>query len=109
MSLATPMYIVPRFRSAMHRPSVTHDGKSIFWDSLRTGTLGGPDIWYATRSSTSEPWGQAIHLGQVSSGANDTRPLVSWDGRIMIISAANDIWFATRDGSWTSANDGGQR
>lgn len=80
-----------------NRPSVTHDGKSIFWDSLRTGMLGGPDIWYATRSSTSEPWGQAVHLGQVSSGASDTRPLVSWDGEMMIISAANDIWFATRE------------
>lgn len=79
-----------------NRPSVTHDGKTIFFDSFRTGSLGGPDVWYATRSSTSEPWGQAVHLGQLSSEANDTRPYVSWDGQTLIISAANDIWFSTR-------------
>lgn len=80
-----------------NRPSVTHDGKTIFWDSLRTGTLGGTDIWYATRSSTSEPWGQAIHMTQLSTGLDDTRPYVSWDGETLIISSASDLWFATRE------------
>ena len=80
-----------------NRPSVTHDGRTIFFDSFRTGSLGGPDVWYATRSNTSEPWGQAVHLGQLSSEANDTRPYVSWDGGTLIISAANDIWFSTRE------------
>ena len=80
-----------------NRPSVTHDGRTIFWDSDRTGTLGGPDYWYATRSSTSQPWGQAIHLPQLSSAAADTRPYVGWRGDMMIINSASDIYFATRD------------
>ena len=79
-----------------NRPSVTHDGKTIFWDSFRYGSLGGPDIWYATRSTTSEQWGDAIQLSQLNSAANDTRPYVSWDGETMIISAANDLWISTR-------------
>lgn len=79
-----------------NRPSVTHDGKTIFFDSFRTGSLGGPDVWSATRSNTWEPWGAAVHLGELSSAANDTRPYVSWDGKTLIISAANDIWFSTR-------------
>lgn len=88
-----------------NRPSVTHDGKTIFWDSLRTGSLGGNDIWYATRSSTSEPWGPAIHLNQLSSAQADTRPFIGWKGDVMIISsertggegAPSDIYFTTRD------------
>jgi hypothetical protein len=80
-----------------NRPSVTHDGKTIFWDSLRTGTLRGTDIWYATRSSTSEPWGQAVHLAQLSTDGDDTRPYVGWNGEMLTGSSANDIWFATRD------------
>jgi len=80
-----------------NRPSVTHDGNTIFWDSLRTGSLGGPDIWYATRSSPSQPFGQAIQLTQLSTSANDTRPYVSWNGGMLIISAPNDMWFSTRD------------
>lgn len=79
------------------RPSVTHDGKSIFWDSMRTGSLGPTDIWYATRSSTSEPWGQAVQLNQVNTGGSDIRPYVNWNGEILIIGAASDIWFATRE------------
>lgn len=80
-----------------NRPSVTHDGKTIFWDSLRAGTLGGTDIWYATRSSTSEPWGQAVHLTQLSTGVDDTRPYVSWNGEMLIGASSNDIWFAARE------------
>lgn len=79
-----------------NRPSVTHDGRTIFWDSDRTGTLGGPDYWYAIRSNTSQPWGQAIHLPQLSSAEADTRPYVSWRGDMMIISSASDIYFANR-------------
>jgi len=83
--------------SSDNRPSVTHDGKTIFWDSQRTGSLGGPDIWYATRGSTSETWGQAVHLSQVSTAAADTRPYVSWDGETLIVSANNDMWISTRE------------
>ena len=87
----------PHSSSSDSRPSVTHDGRTIFWESLRTGTLGGPDVWYATRSNTSEPWGPAIHLTEVSSSAGDIRPFVSWHGDMMIISPSSDIWFATRE------------
>jgi WD40-like Beta Propeller Repeat len=87
----------PHSSSSDNRPSVTHDGRTIFWESLRTGTLGGPDIWYATRSSTSQPFGEAVHLSEVSTSVGDTRPFISWDGKMLIISANSDIWFASRD------------
>lgn len=86
----------PHSSSSDARPSVTHDGRTIFWDSLRTGTLGGPDIWYATRSNTSEAWGHAIHLPQLSSSMGDVRPFVSWRGDMMLVGTANDIYFADR-------------
>ncbi len=85
----------PHSSGSDNRPSVTHDGKEIFWDSMRTGSLG-PDIWYARRSNTSEPFGSAIHLSELSSEAADTRPFVSWNGEMLIISANSDMWFATR-------------
>jgi hypothetical protein len=73
---------------------VSHDGKEIYWDSLRGG---GPDIWFATRSNTSEPFGQAIQLHQVNSALAETRPYVSWSGDLLIVSSNSDIWFATRE------------
>lgn len=87
-----------------NRPSVTRDGLTIFFDSTRSGGLGGPDIYYATRSSTSEPFGPAIHLGNLSSSVFDARAHISKDGSFITFSsqrpggesAAPDIWYATR-------------
>lgn len=93
----------PHSSASDNRPSVTHDGKTIFWDSLRSGSLGGPDIWYATRSNTAQPFGSAVHLGALSSDQSDTRPYIGWRGDVLTFSssraggeAMGDIWFATR-------------
>ena len=85
-----------------NRPSVTHDGKTIFWDSLRGGNS---DIWFATRSSTSEPFGTAIQLAAVNSTLAETRPFVSWRGDMLIVSANSDMWFATREKVTGNSNE----
>jgi len=79
------------------RPNVRHDGLEIVWDSTRAGSLGGPDVWTATRSSTSDPWGTAVHLVAQSSAGNDTRASLSWDGTRLMVGS-------TRSGSEGSAD-----
>jgi hypothetical protein len=76
----------------------------MFWDSNRTGTLGGPDLYVARRSNTSEPFGTANHLSSLSSPGFDARPFISWDGSFLTFSSgrtgnatpAPDIWIASR-------------
>ena len=88
-----------------NRPSVTRDGLTIFFDSTRSGGLGGPDLYYATRLRTSDPFGTAIHLSGLSSSVFDARPYVSKEGSFITFSsqrpggesAAPDIWYATRE------------
>ncbi len=95
----------PHSSAADARASVTKNGLTIFWDSTRSGTLGGPDLYYATRSNTSEPFGTAVHLPSLSASGFDARPYISWDGTFLTfssaragnVSAAPDIWFATRE------------
>ena len=55
------------------------------------------DIWRATLSDTCVPWGQAAALRQVNTILPDTRPFVSLNGEMLLVSAANDMWFATRE------------
>lgn len=43
-------------------PFQAPDGLALFLASNRTGTLGGQDIWVATRDSANDPWGEPIHL-----------------------------------------------
>jgi Tol biopolymer transport system component len=95
----------PNGPGSNNRPSITHDGKIIFFDSTRSGGLGGPDIWYATRESTSEDFGPALHLAELSSPGFDARPTISWDGTQIFFSSNRqgsaspfpDIWMASRD------------
>lgn len=93
------------------RPNVRKDGREIVFDSTRPGTLGGPDIWTATRASTSDPWPQAVHLAALSSAAPDTRASLSWDGTFIVFGSAraggegqSDIYVATRS-KVTGADD----
>ena len=85
------------------RPNVRQDGLEIVWDSTRFGTLGGPDIWSATRSSISEPGGTAVHLGHgLNSPAGESRASLSYDGHRLMFGTtrpgegSSDIWTATR-------------
>jgi hypothetical protein len=95
----------PNSSASDNRPSVTRDGLTIFFDSTRSGGLGGPDLYYATRSTASEPFGPAIHLGNLSSSVFDARATISKDGSFITFSsqrpggesAAPDIWYATRE------------
>ena len=91
--------------AADNRPSVTHDGKTIFWDSSRGGDPATPDLWYATRSNTSDTWGTAQRLDSLNAAnAFDARPFVSWDGTMLVFSStrpggtspAPDMYFTTR-------------
>lgn len=86
------------------RPNVRRDGREIVFDSMRAPNLGGPDVWTATRPSTSAPWSAPVHLPDVSSNAPDTRASLSWDGTIMLVGSPRqpggegsaDIYVSTR-------------
>lgn len=103
-SLTAPV-LVPGVNSAADdaRPHVRRDGLELLFDSNRPGGLGGFDIWSAARASTSEPWTAPAALGpNVNSGANETRPWLSWDrttlyfGTVRGEAGSQDIFVATR-------------
>ena len=89
-------------QSPEHHP---RRARRIFYDFYCYGTLGGPDLYYSTWSSTSEPFGfRRFTCEELSSAGFDARPFVSWDGTFLTFSSARagnpsplrDIWFSTR-------------
>ena len=85
------------------RPNVRHDGLEIVWDSTRSGSLGGPDIWTAKRSSVDDAWDTAVHLGApINSPAGESRASLSWDGTMLMFGSTrageggSDIYQASR-------------
>ena len=86
------------------RPNVRKDGLEVVFDSNRPGTLGGQDIWSATRDSVDEPWSAPIDLTTVNSPANETRASLSWDGRTLTFGSNRvgtegmaDVYESTRE------------
>lgn len=89
------------------RPNVRHDGLEIVWDSTRFGNLGEApttDIWTATRNSTDDPWGTAVHLDAPINGpAGESRASLSWDGTMLMFGStrpgegASDVYRSVRD------------
>ena len=66
-------------------PLVRKDGLAMFLASNRPGTLGGFDLWSATRSSTTARWSAPVNMGPVVNGtANEQRPTISSDGATII-------------------------
>lgn len=85
------------------RPNVRHDGREIVFDSTRPGTLGGPDLWIATRESNTGAWSPPEHLASLSSAAPDTRASLSFDGTFLVFGSgraggegAADIYVSSR-------------
>jgi OOP family OmpA-OmpF porin len=55
------------------QPNVRKDGREVVFSSNRSGTLGGQDVWVATRERVGDPWSAPVNLGDaVNTGASET-------------------------------------
>ena len=89
-------------------PIQSPDGLSLYVASNRPGGKGGLDIWMATRTSTTAPWGAPQNLGEpVNSAADDFCPTPVGKNGLFFVSretlpgacGQGDIYFAHRTGS----------
>jgi WD40 repeat protein len=85
------------------QPNVRRDGRELVFSSNRAGTLGGQDIWVATRRRIHHPWSVPVNLGaSVNTAAGETRPALSWNARTLLFGRApgpegmSDIYVTTR-------------
>jgi len=94
-------------------PCISADGLTLFFDSDRPGGSGESDIWVATRTTKSDPWGTPVNLGPiVNASSYDAYPSVSADGLMLFMQSYRpggcggyDIWMTTRqskDNLWTT-------
>ncbi len=85
------------------QPNVRKDGLEVVFSSNRAGTLGGQDIWAATRRSIHHPWSVPVNLGAaVNTAAAESRPSLSRNARQLLFGRApgpegiGDIYVTTR-------------
>ena len=61
--------------------SISNDGLTLYFCSLRSGGYGSGDVYMTTRTNTNAPWGPAVNLGPKLNGSSfDGCPCISPDG-----------------------------
>ncbi len=85
-----------------YTPEVSPDGLTLWFASERDNPSGGSDIWVATRTARTQPWGTPVRETSLSTSGYDSAPSLSDDGLTMTITSdgaggqAADIYVATR-------------
>jgi Tol biopolymer transport system component len=85
----------PTINSSHHEamPDISADGLTLFFSDhmgapFRPGGQGGQDIWFTTRVTTNDPWGEPVNLGPiVNSSSFDFSPNISADGSTLYLTS----------------------
>ncbi len=98
----TPVNLGPTVNSSSweHCPSISADGRMLFFSFGTPGGVGEIDIWVTTRETTDDPWGTPVNLGPtVNSSGQQAVPNISADGSILYFTAnrsggfgGDDLW-----------------
>lgn len=91
------------------QPSLSADGKALYFASNRGGTLGGNDLWVSYRQANGS-WGKPENLGNIiNTPEDDQAPFMHPDGQTLYFMSIGhpgmggfDLYFAKRkpDGTW---------
>ena len=92
------------------QPSLSSDGKLLFFASDRPGSYGGSDIWYSTRKSDGS-WSDPVNMGPViNTTKNERSPFLHTDSKTLYFSSnghdglgGQDIFYSKLDSKrhWT--------
>ena len=93
-------------------PSLSADGKTLYFSSVRSGGLGGRDIWMSTLTDDGH-WGTPVNLGDsVNTMFDDEAPFIHPDGQTLYFSSDGwpgmgnfDLYMCKKlpDGKWSKA------
>jgi hypothetical protein len=71
-------------------PAISLDGLTLYFGSDRDGSIGGLDIWSATRADRTAPWSTIENLATLSSGVNDIPRPPGQHGLVMPMASERD-------------------
>ena len=91
------------------QPSISPDGKQLYFSSTRPGGQGARDIWFTERQAGGK-WSAPANLGPgINSRGDEQTPFIHPDGQTLYFTSdglpgmgENDLYFARKnpDGSW---------
>ncbi len=92
------------------QPSISADGKILYFSSNRPGGLGGKDLWYSVLNKKNK-WSNPVNLGStINTSGDEMSPFIHFDGKTLYFSSDGrpgmggfDIYITRmkEDSSWT--------
>lgn len=92
------------------QPSISADGKKLFFSSSRPGGFGGKDIWYSVLNNNNR-WSNPINAGKtINTNGDEMSPFIHFDGKTLYFSSEGrvgiggfDIYISRmiNDSSWS--------
>ena len=92
------------------QPSISADGRLLFFSSNRTGGFGGKDLWYSIRNDKGI-WTTPVNMGErINTEEDEMSPFIHFDGRTLYFSSNGrpgmggfDIYFTKlqSDSTWS--------
>jgi flagellar motor protein MotB len=92
------------------QPSISADGKTLFFSSNRPGGFGGKDLWYS-RLTDKNIWSKPVNMGErINSEGDEMSPFIHFDGKTLYFSSDGkkgmggfDIYLSRMndDSTWT--------
>lgn len=76
-----PIVEVSRLHTFESQPTLSPDGKTLFFVSDRPGGMGGVDIWSTSRSSLGANWNEPTPTPTINTPCDELFPSFSYDGR----------------------------
>lgn len=96
---------VNRSDSWESQPSLSSDGRLLFFASDRPGGYGGSDIWYTERASDGT-WRKAVNLGPtINTDTNERSPFLHTDSKTLYFSSSGHKGLGGMDVFYSKLND----
>jgi flagellar motor protein MotB len=87
------------------QPSISANGRMLFFTSNRPGGLGGMDLWYSIQNEE-RTWGLPVNLGKtINTSGDEMSPFIHFDGRTLYFSSNGRIGMGGFDIYFTKMND----
>ena len=103
----TPVNLGPTVNtvSTDRAPSISADGRMLFFHSNRPGGQGSYDLYVTMRSNVTDPWTPPKNLGStVNSSVEDVGPSISDDGQTLFFMSMRSDGFGSFDAWQVSIN-----
>lgn len=106
---STPRNIGPMINSHVwdSQPSISSDGRRLFFASARAGGQGEMDIWYSEKNHSGE-WGSPQNLGAtLNTSGREMSPFIHSDGKTLYFASNGHIGMGGLDLFISRADDSG--